>query len=196
VPGVAAVAEEADEISLAGKGSHIAMGADPAFARAYNLDWQQGSNSLLADLGAKDAVMEQTSRRARAAGRRPLPGHHADRPQDNADVARHLQGRRVRRGLHHAAVELATLFGKSTDTTLYVVRDPGTSLGTVQAGIDASISAGPGMSVKSHDDLKAEFEADAQDVTSMFYAMLALSVIISIFGRRQHARALGARADA
>ena len=63
-----------------------------------------------------------------------------------------------------------------------IVREPGTSLGTVQAGIDSSISGWAGMSVKSHAALKAEYEADAQDVTSMFYAMLALSVIISIFG--------------
>ena len=70
VPGVAAVAEEADEISRAGKGAHIAIGVDPAtFGRAYNLDWQQGSNAVLAGLGAKDAVMEQSIARARAPAR-------------------------------------------------------------------------------------------------------------------------------
>ena len=183
VPGVAAVAEEADEISLAGKGSHIAIGVNPAFARAYNLDWQQGSNSLLADLGAKDAVMEQTiakSERLQVGDRFPvttptgrtttltLRGTY----KDDAFAA----------GFIMPLSSWRTLFAKSTDTTLYVVREPGTSLGTVQAGIDSSISGWAGMSVKSHADLKAEYEADAQDVTSMFYAMLALSVIISIFG--------------
>ena len=38
------------------------------------------------------------------------------------------------------------------------------------------------MKVQSHAELRAYYEKDAQDVTSMFDAMLALSVIISIFG--------------
>ena len=183
VPGVAAVAEEADEISLAGKGSHIAIGVNPAFARAYNLDWQQGSNSLLADLGAKDAVMEQTI--AKSEGLQVGDRFPVTTPTGRTTTLT-LRGTykddAFAAGFIMPLSSWRTLFAKSTDTTLYVVREPGTSLGTVQAGIDSSISGWAGMSVKSHADLKAEYEADAQDVTSMFYAMLALSVIISIFG--------------
>ncbi len=183
VPGVAAVAEEADEISLAGKGSHIAIGVNPAFARAYNLDWQQGSNSLLAGLGAKDAVMEQTI--AKSEGLQVGDRFPVTTPTGRTTTLT-LRGTykddAFAAGFIMPLSSWRTLFAKSTDTTLYVVREPGTSLGTVQAGIDSSISGWAGMSVKSHADLKAEYEADAQDVTSMFYAMLALSVIISIFG--------------
>jgi putative ABC transport system permease protein len=184
VPGVAAVAEEADEISLAGKGAHIAIGVDPAtFGHAYNLDWQQGSNAVLANLGAKDAVMEQTIARSEGlqvgdrfpvttpTGRKTtltLRGTY----KDNAFAA----------GFLMPLSSWRTLFATSTDTSLYVVREPGTSVETVEAAIRSSISGWAGMSVKSHADLRAEYEADAQDVTSMFYAMLALSVIISIFG--------------
>ena len=65
VPGVAAVAEDAEEISRAGKGAHVAIGVDPAtLGRAYNLDWRQGSDATLAGLGPKDAVMEETIARA------------------------------------------------------------------------------------------------------------------------------------
>ena len=62
------------------------------------------------------------------------------------------------------------------------MREPGTSLDGVQAGIRSSISGWAGLRVQSHAELRAYYESDAQDVTSMFDAMLALSVIISIFG--------------
>jgi putative ABC transport system permease protein len=183
VPGVAAVAEEADEISKAGKGAHIAMGIDPsAFGRAYNLDWRQGSDATIANLGAGDAVMEETIARSeglQVGDRFPIQtpaGRHAltlrGTYHDNAFAAGYL-------------VPLATwrsLFGHATDTTVYVVRKPGASLDGVEAAIRSSLAGWAGMKVQSHAELRAYYESDAQDVTSMFDAMLALSVIISIFG--------------
>ena len=62
------------------------------------------------------------------------------------------------------------------------MRKPGTSLDGVEAAIRSSISGWAGLKVQSHAELRAYYESDAQDVTSMFDAMLALSVIISIFG--------------
>ena len=40
VPGVAVVARDADEISRAGKGAHVAFGVNPQRSRAYN--WTGG----------------------------------------------------------------------------------------------------------------------------------------------------------
>jgi putative ABC transport system permease protein len=184
VPGVAAVAQEADEISRAGKGAHIAMGVDPAtFGRAYNLDWKQGSNATLTGLGAQDAVMEESIAQAEGlqvgdrfpvttpTGRTTtltLRGTYAD----NAFAAGYLMPISTWR----------SLFGQATDTAIYVVREPGAPLEGVEAAVRSSISGWAGLRVQSHADLRAEYDADAQDVTSMFYAMLALSVIISIFG--------------
>ena len=184
VPGVAVVARDADEISRAGKGAHVAFGVDPAtFAHAYNLDWRQGSDATLARLGPKDAVMEETIARSEGlevGDRFPVEtpaGRHATLTlrgtyRDEAFAAGYL----MRLG------EWRSLFGKSTDTTLLVVRKPGTSLDGVEAGIRSSISGWAGLKVQSHAELRAYYESDAQDVTSMFDAMLALSVIISIFG--------------
>ena len=75
-----------------------------------------------------------------------------------------------------------SLFGHATDTTVYVVRKPGASLDGVEAAIRSSLAGWAGIKVQSHAELRAYYESDAQDVTSMFDAMLALSVIISIFG--------------
>ncbi len=184
VPGVAVVAEEADEISKAGKGAHIAIGVNPAaFSRAYAIDWRQGSDATLAGLGARDAVMEQSIARAEglAVGDRfpvttptgrtatlTLRGTY----KDDAFAAGYLMRLSTWR----------SLFGKTTDTSAYVVREPGASLDAVESGIRSSMSSWAGMKVQSHAELRAYYEKDAQDVTSMFYAMLALSVIISIFG--------------
>jgi putative ABC transport system permease protein len=184
VPGVAAVAAEADEISRAGNGAHIAMGVDPAtFGRAYNLDWRQGSDAVLANLGAHDAVMEETIARSEGLA-------VGDRFAVVTPTGRHTT--LTLRGTYHddafAAGYLIPLttwrsvFGRSTDTSIYVVRKPGASLEGVEAAIRSSISGWAGMRVQSHADLRAQYESDAQDVTSMFDAMLALSVIISIFG--------------
>src|SRR6185436_962156 len=184
VPGVAVVARDADEISRAGNGAHVAFGVDPAtFARAYNLDWRQGSDATLAGLGPKDAVMEETIARSeglKVGDRFPVEtpaGRHATLTlrgtyRDEAFAAGYLM----------RLPEWRSLFGKSTDTTLLVVREPGASLDGVEAAIRSSVSGWAGLKVQSHAELRAYYESDAQDVTSMFDAMLALSVIISIFG--------------
>jgi len=184
VSGVSAVAEEADEISKAGKGAHIAIGIDPTeFARAYNLDWRQGSPATLAGLGRKDAVMEQSIARSEGlqiGDRFPVEtpaGKHATLTlrgtyKDDALAAGYL-------------VPLPTwrsLFGRTTDTSIYVARAPGAPLDVVEASIRSSVAGWAGIKVQSHAELRAYYESDAQDVTSMFDAMLALSVIISIFG--------------
>ena len=184
VPGVAAVAEEADEISKAGKGAHIAMGIDPAtFGSAYNLDWREGSNAVLAGLGPKDAVMEQSIASAEGlqvgeqfpvvtpTGRTTtltLRGTY----KDDAFAAGYLMPISTWR----------SVFGRTSDTSLYVVRKPGAPVEATASAIRAAITPWAGVRVQSHADLRAQYQSDAADVTSMFDAMLALSVIISIFG--------------
>jgi putative ABC transport system permease protein len=184
VPGVAAVAEEADEISKAGKGAHIAIGVDPkAFGRTYNLDWRQGSAATLAGLGPKDVVMEQTiahSEGLKIGDRFPVEtpaGKHATLTlrgtyKDDAFAAGYLVPMPTWRAL----------FGRSTDTSVYVVRKPGTSIEGVESGMRSSLAGWAGLKVQSHAELRAYYAKDAQNVTSIFDAMLALSVIISIFG--------------
>jgi putative ABC transport system permease protein len=184
VPGVSAVAEEADEISKAGKGAHIAIGVDPArFARAYNLEWRRGSPATLAGLGPEDAVMEQTIARSeglRIGDRFPVETPAGKRAtltlrgtyKDDAFAAGYLVPMTTWR----------SLFGRTTDTSVYVVRKPGAALDDVEASIRSSVDGWAGIKVQSHAELRAYYASDAQNVTSMFDAMLALSVIISIFG--------------
>ena len=184
VPGVAAVAEEADEISKAGKGAHIAMGVDPAtFGRAYNLDWREGSNAVLADLGPRDAVMEQSI--ASAEGLQVGEQFPVVTPTGRTTT---LTLRGTYRDDAFAAGYLMpistwrSVFGRTTDTSLYVVRKPGAPVEATASAIRAAITRWAGVRVQFHADLRAQYESDAADVTSMFDAMLALSVIISIFG--------------
>jgi putative ABC transport system permease protein len=75
-----------------------------------------------------------------------------------------------------------SLFGRTTDTSVYVVRKPGAALDDVEASIRSSVAGWAGIKVQSHAELRAYYASDAQNVTSMFDAMLAPSVIISIFG--------------
>ena len=197
VPGVAAVAEEADEISLAGKGSHIAIGVNPAFARAYNLDWQQGSNSLLADLGAKDAVMEQTiakSEGLQVGDRFPVTTPTGRKTtltlrgtyKDDAFAA----------GFIMPLSSWRTLFAKSTDTTLlrrararHVARHRPGRHRLVDLGLgrdERQVPRRPEGRVRGrrpgrHLDVLRDARAERDHLD---------------LRRRQHARALGARADA
>ena len=102
-------------------------------------------NATLARLGPKDAVMEETIARSEGlevGDRFPVEtpaGRHATLTlrgtyRDEAFAAGYL----MRLG------EWRSLFGKSTDTTLLVVRKPGTSLDGVEAGIRSSISGWAG----------------------------------------------------
>jgi putative ABC transport system permease protein len=178
------VARDADEISQAGTGAHVAFGIQPStFAKAYALDWREGSDATLSGLGPRDAVMETSIAKAEGlevGDRFPVTtpnGRHATLTlrgtyKDDAFAAGYL----MRLGTWQS------LFGRTTDTTLLVVREPGTPVDAVQARIDAAVKGWAGLEVQSHADLRAQFQADADDVTAMFDAMLALSVIISIFG--------------
>ena len=75
VPGVAAVAEEADEISLAGKGSHIAIGVNPAVRTRLQPRLAAG--------------LEQPARRSGREGRRHGADHREERgPRRSATASR------------------------------------------------------------------------------------------------------------
>ena len=109
VPGVAVVARDADEISRAGRGAHVAFGVDPAtFAHALQPGLAAGlrrhARPPRAE-GRRDGGDDRAQRGPR--GRRPLPGRDSRREARDADLARHLPRRGIRGRLPHAAGRVA-----------------------------------------------------------------------------------------
>src|SRR6185312_6486885 len=88
---------------------------------------------------------------------------------------------------------LMTGFVVSNDTLRKLVTDlpvdiilvkstPGSDPDTVEAGLNSSLAAFPGTKVQSNAAYKAEFEDQLNSILYILYALLVMSVLISLFG--------------
>jgi len=187
VPGVEkAVALRSDTVIAYGKQTSI-TGFDPQSASSvYKFNWQEGSNASLAKLGKDGAIV--TGAFARKHGLKsgsPIPLQMPD-------------GRRLR--LHVVAVnkqpELIALLGDVTvseKTFDAVYRNPKTTLLTylrTTGGQSEALAARLSAALKPFPSVQVLTEAKAIDTQSsgmntllaMFYVLLGLSVVVSVFG--------------
>jgi len=184
VPGVAYATPARQDLSLVDGHRHVAFGVDPQrFAGGYRFRWEQGSDAVLRGLGPRDVVMEKTvaSRAGLHVGSRfavtTAQGRHATLTVRGTFVDDNLVT-----GYLMPIASFRTLFHEQDDSFLLVGRRPGTSLASVQAAIDRAAAPFSNVRVSSAADLKRANDADTQNVIVLFDALLALSILISLFG--------------
>jgi putative ABC transport system permease protein len=66
--------------------------------------------------------------------------------------------------------------------TLFVKEAPGSDSAAVQARVEAALKPFPTAQVQSNAEIKDQIESGVNQLLVIFYALLALSVIISLFG--------------
>jgi putative ABC transport system permease protein len=188
VPGVKAVTPVAFTVGrLHGSGSNTTVTAiDPStFGGVYRIEWKKGSNATLAELDSSGALVSKEFAKS----------HHLDvgqtftlqTPTDRnvtltvkgivQDNARLLAGVTIPLTLAREA------FGQRDDAVDFVAYTPGASNAQVQPAVNRLLAAAfPQAKSLTADQFKEEQAKQINTLLTLIYVLLALSVIVSLFG--------------
>ncbi len=172
-----------DRAQLRGGGEVDVSGVDPAtIGRAYNFEWIEGSEAALASLASGGAIVREGLE---------LPGGGK---AGVGDRIRFLTpaGKRVEtvvRGVYERRGDLDQLLGQVVLSQEAFDRSfprPADLLTLVQAdstaGLERALAAYPDAKLQTGEAFIASWTKWLTDVMSLFYVLLALSVIVSLFG--------------
>ena len=149
----------------------------------YRFDWANGDDSLLGLLGPNGALVEQTL------------ATHADLQVGSHFVVTTPAGQQTEltvRGIYRDrallggySVSLPTfdhLFHELRVRRILVKLVPGASTAAVGRGINAALAAFPEARARSEQQLKDVESSSLNSILYLFYALLAISVFVSMFG--------------
>jgi putative ABC transport system permease protein len=181
VPGVALASDIRSDRGRIGDANVSVNGVDPAtIARVYHFDWKQGSNATLARLDGHGALVKQAFGRKHHLGvgdtftlRSP-----AGTPV-RLTVAGIFQPPRVMEVLGGVVISQAAFdrtFTRPSNSLTLIEGSP------TQAGLDRALAAFPDAKAQTqHAYVKAQ-SSFIDKMLNLLYVLLALSVIVSLFG--------------
>ncbi len=185
VPGVAAVSSFRDtQAKLKGVGGTILTHAiEPSSVGAvYNFDWQKGSDATLRSLGDNGALLEKdtaTKGDFKVGDRISVTG-----PSGNVTLT--VRGIYKDNALLGGFTMTGAPFDRIVDqkrvSSVLIKTDKGASVPAVQKRVTTAIAGFPEARARSQDQLKKEQGDQVNQILALFYALLAMSVIISAFG--------------
>jgi putative ABC transport system permease protein len=188
IPGVAQVTAIAfTEGRVKGlHGTQSITALQPAsFERVYRIDWDQGSNAVLRGLGTTGTVLTKSFASA----------HHAHVGQRLSVLT--PSGRSVQLTVRGIATDNARLladltitlplarsaFSQRTDAVDFVSYEPGVSNAQVQSKVNRLLAARfPQTQSQTAAQFKASLASQVNSLLALIYVLLALSVIVSLFG--------------
>jgi putative ABC transport system permease protein len=188
VPGVAEVTAIAFTVGrpLSSKENATVTAVEPAsFARVYRVEFKQGSTATLLGLGSSGALAAEGYAKAHhlAVGKAITlltPSERHVRLTITGivkDRARLLGNLTISRALARAQ------FGQREDALNFVAYAPGADNATVQPAIDRVLaSAFPQTQSRTAAQFKKEQSEQINTLLTLIYVLLALSVIVSLFG--------------
>ncbi len=154
-------------------------------AQVVSLDWKQGSQDLLTDMGPTDAVIDEKwgtdndlgvgdTFDAKTASGRTLTYTVTGTFTDNTDFI----------GDYAASDVNAAAYNEARNTTnIFVALDEGADPDTVMAAIDDRLSSEfPTAKTEDREGLKQSISDQLNTLLGVVYALLLLSVIVSLFG--------------
>ncbi len=161
-------------------------GVDPTtIADVYNFDWTDGSNAVLAELGTGGAILEETF----ASDHDLATGSRFELLSPNGDTL-DLEVK----GIYDAPAFWQMLGGVSITTETFdaVYTDPrnlytfintaGGPSPEAQAELEQAIGDFPAVKLDTRDGFSQAQQDSLNPLLYMFYVLLALSVIVSLFG--------------
>jgi putative ABC transport system permease protein len=165
-----------DQAQVPGDGETAVSGVDPAtIARAYKFEWVEGSEASLAKLADGDAIVREGD------------GHVGDdlfflTPAGN-EVSATVRGVYKKHGDLDQLLGNIVLSQKTFDANF---PRPGDMLTLVNvestSALEKALAAFPDAKLQTGDEFIASWTAWLTDVMNLFYVLLALSVIVSLFG--------------
>ena len=187
VPGVSSVATiRATEAELLGGGSKQKItAATPDIGDAVSIEWKKGGPGTLRNLGDGEAVVSDSfasDHDLEVGDRFRLLGQTGARPAFR--VAGEFDSKA---GVFGSVVitqaVMTRAFDQTQDTIDFVIVKPGANAAEVQAALTAGAErAFPTAEVLNQQELKENREEQVDQLVNLFYALLLLAVVISLFG--------------
>jgi putative ABC transport system permease protein len=184
-PGVTAVSGiRAGSAKIFGSVNDL-TGADPQLTKVVSLEWKEGSNAVPAELGQTGAFVDD-----KYAKKHHL---HVGTPLSlETPTAKILHVKVLgvfklpKGGSPFANVTISNaLFDKNyvnpENEMAFVNIRGGVSEANTNA-LNAAVAGFPDAKVQTHSEFKANFEKPLNNIISLLYVLLALSVIVSLFG--------------
>jgi putative ABC transport system permease protein len=162
------------------------FGVDPAtFAQVYAFDWTHGKQSIVSQLGRSGALVERS-----VADASNLRRGSAVRVQTKMGETRifHVIGiykdANILNGVVVSSAALRPLLppGATGVNFIFLKTAPGLSTADVQRRVRLALQPFAVAKVQSDVELKRQAESSVNQLLAIFYALLAMSVIISLFG--------------
>ena len=169
-----------------GTGAYALIGIDPATLPAvYEFDWDNGANDLLTTLGTDRALVEDTI----ASDLGLAVGDTVDvlsiiGAKATFTVAGTYTDPTILKGIvvNQPALEPLLQSNATGLNTLFVRTAAGADVEAVQADVERALEKFPTAQVQSNQQQKDEAASGVNTILVIFYALLALSVVISLFG--------------
>jgi putative ABC transport system permease protein len=189
VPGVVQVATQLfDQVEVNGHKSDVTrdtvMGLDPdAILATYSFDWLDGNDGVLRGLGRNEAVIEEQF--AKAHDLDVGDGYRVRTPSDGrawmhvSGIYRDptiLQGTLVTPETLHLISPVKDPFG------LFVKVADSADPAHVRTGVERALADYPTATVESMAEYKDTIEEQLNQIVFLLYALLAMSIVISLFG--------------
>ena len=156
---------------------------EPATLReVYNFDWKDGSDAALRSLGDDGVLLEE----ATADKGKFKVGDKIEVVGPSGNVSLTVRGIYKDDALLGGFSMTGPTFNRIVDqkrvSSILVKTDSGASVPAVQKRVSAALEAFPEARARSQDELKQENADQVNQLLGLFYALLAMSVIISAFG--------------
>jgi putative ABC transport system permease protein len=188
VPNVAAVSSVASgDGKVAGAGKQTINAIDPAtISRVAKIDWVDGSNATLAQLGENGAIVESNWGSDHGIGAGDVV--HVTTPTHKVATYFVRGSARDKPGLLFNSITIprstfARDFAITSDDIDLVKFAPGVSFSAARAGVDRALAkAFPNVESRSQKELKDDQRKQINQLLVLVYALLALSIIVSLFG--------------
>jgi putative ABC transport system permease protein len=189
VPGVASASGVYyDQVEVNGKRSNIIYdalgGVDPEGIRSgYAFDWIDGSDDVLSRLHGDNAVIEEQFAKAHDVG----VGDEFEvvTPSGGKTTLTAIGEYRDPQLLQGLLVDQPTLQRVSAARDPYLIlvtTEPGADTEEVRAAIEAGLQRFPVAEVEDQAGLREQVSSQTDQIVYLLYALLAMSVVISLFG--------------
>jgi putative ABC transport system permease protein len=187
VPGVERVATiRSAEAKLLPRGPKLRLSAPtPDIGKAVEVEWKRGGAATLRKLRDREAVLSASfaSDHDLAVGDRfrllsQTGARPAFRVAGTFDSELNLFG-----SVLVTQRSMASAFDQTQDTVDFVIAKPGADAAEVQAALSAVVErAFPSAEVLDQQELKESREDQVNQLVNLFYALLALAILVSLFG--------------
>jgi putative ABC transport system permease protein len=179
-----AVSLDAQQVQAKGGSLVVVWGVDPfAIERVWSFDWLEGSDDVLGKLGTSGAIVEEQTASSLGVGKGDaVPITTVEGKKATLEVMGVYRDPMMLNGITVGSAGYDALFPKPQTFMVVAKAGAGSDLGQTQKAVEAALADTPTAGVKTTAEYKKTTVDLVNQILTLVYGLLALSVIISLFG--------------